>query len=161
MPSTAYTRRQPYVAQLLFTDDADWPPMQAAGLLPRFTDAAGEQWFLLAKRGRHCRSGGVWANFGGELDRGETPLAAAAREFCEETGLPLSALAGATIGTTIESSHRDVDYTLFILDVPVQFGDVELTWENDDCWWFNAAGVDELPLHHGFARSWAALHGGQ
>lgn len=132
-------------------------PMKAAGLLLTHVDETGERWWLLAQRSRAVRSGGCWANFGGEVDPGETELAAAFREMYEETGLPAARLQGATIAQVVESRDGAVNYTLFVLEVPDWIENLELTWENDDAAWCNEAEVDALPLHPGFAATWKVL----
>lgn len=65
----------------------------SAGLLPwrRTADGGALQVFLARMGGPFWqgREAGAWSIFKGELAEGEEPLAAALREFAEETGLAL------------------------------------------------------------------------
>lgn len=130
-------------------------PRPAAGLLLRYTDHEGD-WYLLGKR--HRRLGGTWANIGGSLHPGEAPLAGAIREFREEVAIDVAGLIGATIADVIKCGDSAVPYAMFVLDVPVCFDDAELSWENDELYWFHSGEVDGLHLHPGFALAWTTLH---
>lgn len=130
-------------------------PRAAAGLLLRHTDAEGV-WYLLGHR--HAWLGGTWANIGGSLEPGEHPLAAALREFSEELSIGAQGLLGATIAQVIDCGTEERPYTLFVVDVPTFFDDVELSWENVDVAWFPPSEIDDLEarhrLHRGFSRAW-------
>lgn len=132
-------------------------PRPAAGLLLRHTDGEG-RWYLLGKR--HRRLGGTWANIGGSLKPGESPLVGAVREFHEEVGVDLTRLDPGTIAEVVECGTQRVPYTLFIVDVATRFHDAELSWENDELAWWHADDVGTLCLHEGFARAWAVLYVG-
>lgn len=130
------------------------PPRPAAGVLLRFRDKDGA-WYLL---GRRCLAlGGTWANIGGSLEPGEEPLVGALREFSEELGLNVALLRGAELAQTIDDHGDRGPYTLFVLDVPTAFANADLSWENDELWWFHADEVPTLDLHPGFRRQWAAV----
>jgi 8-oxo-dGTP pyrophosphatase MutT (NUDIX family) len=130
----------------------------AAGILCRHTDRYdGSVWWLLGQRAPR-RLGGTWANIGGSLESGETPLVGAAREFHEELGIPVANLAGARIATVLECGTPERPYTLFVLDVPVCFDDAVLGWENDDVAWWRTPDVATLDLHPKFALAWATLN---
>ena len=46
---------------------------------------------------------------------------------------------------------------MFVIDVATWFDDADLSWENDELYWWRAVEVDALPLHDGFARAWETL----
>lgn len=62
--------------------------IKAAGVLPYSKDATGKTWFLLGRE-RPNENWGIdsssWSEFGGSMDKNETPEEGAAREFFEET----------------------------------------------------------------------------
>ncbi len=130
----------------------------AAGLLLRYTNQDGA-WYLLGKR--HRRLGGTWANIGGSLKPGEAAIRGAMREFQEELAVDVTELAGAEIADVLECGTERVPYTLFVLDVASWFDNAELSWENDELYWWHADDIATLTLHAGFARAWAELHGGE
>lgn len=129
-------------------------PRPAAGLLLRYTDHEGV-WYLLGKR--HRRLGGTWANIGGYLKPGETPLVGAQRECLEEIGIDVAWLTGVSISHVLECGDPAVPYTLFVIDVVTCFNNAELSWENDELYWWHADEIKALPLHPGFARAWDKL----
>lgn len=62
-----------------------WGEQVCADAIVTATDETGARWLVMVERA----DGHGWALPGGCLDPGETPLAAAARELAEETGLAL------------------------------------------------------------------------
>lgn len=144
-------------------DEAAWKaslqppkPRPAAGVLCRYTDADGEQWWLLGERAP--RLGGTWANFGGSLEPGEHPLAGAMREFDEELSIRAADLVGSTIVAVVDDCGTDErPYTLFVIDVPAAFDNGILQWEHTDAAWWPTDEVAALSLHRGFARAWSTL----
>ncbi|KAI2640342.1 hypothetical protein GGS26DRAFT_537691 [Hypomontagnella submonticulosa] len=66
-----------------------WGRWGAAGILLYRYNQLGEVEILLGKTRKH----GYWANIGGALNQGETPAAAALREFEEELGINIRDMA--------------------------------------------------------------------
>ncbi|MGE2832984.1 NUDIX hydrolase [Mycobacterium sp. SMC-4] len=133
---------------------AYWGRHGAAGLLLRAPRADGTAAVLLQHRAPWSHQGGTWGLPGGARDSHETAEEAAIREAIEEAGLPPEQL---TVRTTVVTAEvTGWSYTTVIADaeelletVPNQES-AELRWVAED-------EVADLPLHPGFAASWARL----
>jgi len=81
---------------------------------------AGEM-ILLGKRvevynGEPVPFGGYWSIFGGEVEKGEAPFAAAMRELMEET--QIEAPYPPTFLTTFHDEEHEVEFTVYLLEIP-------------------------------------------
>lgn len=104
---------------------------------------------LLCKRNNQGSLPGEWSIPGGKLEKGETPIDGAAREFYEETAIKVNN--PLTFCGFIKRFHRDgtklkgVMYT-FLMEVEEQLNpDLENAIDGDEhieCGYF---GIDELP----------------
>lgn len=65
---------------------------------------------LIARRSKNTNNGGLWNFFGGGVDKGETPIASAVREFGEEANMSILEKhlehIGTTKGTTNKNSYN-------------------------------------------------------
>jgi len=85
--------------------------MRAAGVLPYNR----EHGFLLGRE----TSNGLWADFGGMCDRGESPQVCAAREFCEETmGILMDHQTAVEALDDAPYHQRDDRYRMYLLEIP-------------------------------------------
>ena len=111
---------------------------RAAGIAC-FADSTGR--LLLLRRSDKVKHPGIWSVPGGRLDRGETPLDAALREFCEEAGYR------GRLEIDIRPVFRSGGFSCFVATSPRQFRP-SLNWESDGGGWF---GPDTLPapIHSG------------
>ena len=136
-----------------------WGRHGAAGLLLRAPHHDGSAAYLLQHRAAWSHQGGTWGLPGGARDSHETVEQAAIREAHEEAGLSGEQL---TVRTTVITKEVFGDdgahwsYTPVIADAPEQLAttpnreSAELRWVAED-------EVADLPLHPGFAASWARL----
>jgi 8-oxo-dGTP diphosphatase len=136
-----------------------WGRHGAAGLLLRAPHHNGSAAVLLQHRAEWSHQGGTWGLPGGARDSHETVEQAAIREAHEEAGLSEDQL---TVRTTVITKEvvgeNDTywTYTTVIADAPEQLAttpnreSAELRWVAED-------DVADLPLHPGFAASWARL----
>jgi 8-oxo-dGTP diphosphatase len=136
-----------------------WGRHGAAGLLLRAPHSNGSAAVLLQHRAAWSHQGGTWGLPGGARDSHETVEQAAIREAHEEAGLSGDLLTVRTKVITKEVFGKDDSYwsyTTVIADAPEQLAttpnreSAELRWVAED-------DVTELPLHPGFAASWARL----
>ncbi|MGO4441843.1 NUDIX domain-containing protein [Mycobacterium sp. 2YAF39] len=136
-----------------------WGRHGAAGLLLRAPHRDGSAAVLLQHRAPWSHQGGTWALPGGARDSHETVEQAAIREAHEEAGLTEDQLTVRAKVITKEVFGTDDEYwsyTTVIADAPQQLPttpnreSAELRWVAED-------EVAELPLHPGFAASWALL----
>ena len=134
-----------------FTDaqgQRHWGEHGAAGLLAyHITD--DQVWYLLQKRSLYTHGGGTWSIPGGALRPGESPVDGAFRETEEELGRLPEGLR--YTGTVITDFGGWKYHTLLYLS-PGLFAAAG-NWESAEHRWVIAAGVDELPLHPGFAAA--------
>jgi 8-oxo-dGTP diphosphatase len=114
---------------------------------------------LLQHRAVWSHQGGTWGLPGGARDSHETPEQAAIREAHEEAGLSSDQLIVRTKVITKEvfgANDAYWSYTTVIADTTEQLAttpnreSAELRWVSED-------EVADLPLHPGFAASWAQL----
>ncbi|HZU73825.1 MAG TPA: NUDIX domain-containing protein [Acidimicrobiales bacterium] len=128
-----------------------WGRYGAAGVLIRHNDPDGSPWYFLARRSVHTHQGGTWAIPGGALDRGETPLEGALREFAEEIG-PLDL--DFDLVAVHEDDHGGWSYWTVVLDVTERFPVPErLSWETAEARWVPADELGELDLFDAFRAS--------
>jgi 8-oxo-dGTP diphosphatase len=136
-----------------------WGRHGAAGLLLRAPHHDGSAVVLLQHRAAWSHQGGTWGLPGGARDSHETVEQAAIREAHEEAGLAEDQLTVRTKVITKEVFGEDDtnwSYTTDIADDPEQLPttpnreSAELRWVAED-------DVADLPLHPGFAASWARL----
>lgn len=109
---------------------------------------------LLQHRAPWSHQGGTWGLPGGARDSHETPEQAAVREAEEEAGLSPHQLTVRTTVVTAENSGWT--YTTVIADATEQLVTVP-NRESAELRWVAEDEVTDLPLHPGFAASWARL----
>ena len=136
-----------------------WGRHGAAGLMLRAPHHNGSAAVLLQHRAAWSHQGGTWGLPGGARDSHETVEQAAIREAHEEAGLSEDQLTVRTTLITKEVFGQNDSYwsyTTVIADAPEQLAttpnreSAELRWVAED-------DVVDLPLHPGFAASWAQL----
>jgi 8-oxo-dGTP diphosphatase len=122
-----------------------WGRFGAAGLLVRHVDAATDvASFFVALRSQYTHMGGTWAIPGGAIADGETPVAAALREFHEEIGL---ALAPERIAQVHEDDHGGWSYWTIVVDVVERFPlPTGTNWETSDVRWVEQHELSALSL---------------
>jgi 8-oxo-dGTP diphosphatase len=122
-----------------------WGLYGAAGLLVRHVDLAADVTsYVVALRSKMTHMGGTWAIPGGALNRDESPVDAAAREFREEIGIavPLD-----HIVETYQDDHGGWSYWTVIVDVPERFElPVVRHWETDEVRWVGREDLGQLNL---------------
>ncbi|MBV5245307.1 MULTISPECIES: NUDIX hydrolase [Mycolicibacterium] len=133
---------------------AFWGRHGAAGLLLRAPGPNGAPAVLLQHRAPWSHQGGTWGLPGGARDSHETPEQAAVREAEEEAGLSPHQLTVRTTVVTAENSGWT--YTTVIADATEQLVTVP-NRESAELRWVAEDEVTDLPLHPGFAASWARL----
>ena len=130
-----------------------WGLHGAAGLLLRDRHDGVDR-VVLQHRAWWSHQGGTWGIPGGARDSDETAVAAALLESAEEANLQPTAVR--PYGQLIDD-HGGWSYTTVLGD-PIAPVDPEPTGgESEDVRWVDAAGVDALPLHPGFAAAWPRL----
>ncbi|MGZ8818379.1 MAG: NUDIX hydrolase [Mycobacterium sp.] len=136
-----------------------WGRHGAAGLMVRAPHHDGSAAVLLQHRAAWSHQGGTWGLPGGARDSHETVEQAAIREAHVEAGLSEDQLTVRTkVFTKVLFGVNDSywSYTTVIADAPEQLPttpnreSAELRWVAED-------DVADLPLHPGFAASWARL----
>ncbi|AEV71887.1 ADP-ribose pyrophosphatase [Mycolicibacterium rhodesiae NBB3] len=136
-----------------------WGRHGAAGLLLRAPHPNGSAAVLLQHRAEWSHQGGTWGLPGGARDSHETVEQAAIREAHEEAGLSSDQL---TVRTTVITKEVFGDdgahwsYTTVIADAPEQLPTIP-NRESAELRWVAEDEVADLPLHPGFAASWARL----
>jgi 8-oxo-dGTP diphosphatase len=141
------------------TGAAYWGRHGAAGLLLRAPRDDGSAAVLLQHRAPWSHQGGTWGLPGGARDSHETVEEAAVREANEEAGLTADRLVVRTTVVTAEISGPSGPhwtYTTVIADAPEQLQTVP-NRESAELRWVAEDDVAALPLHPGFAASWAKL----
>ena len=127
-----------------------WGTFGAAGLLV-WHPVAG---ILLQHRAGWSHFGGTWGLPGGARKAGENAVDGALREANEEAGVP------ANLVRVLFESLLDLDYwtyTTVVVEALEFFEPVIGDAESLEVKWVTLDEVSELPLHPGFAASWAAL----
>ncbi len=138
---------------------AYWGRHGAAGLLLRAPRADGSAVVLLQHRAPWSHQGGTWGLPGGARDSHESAEEAAVREAHEEAGLAAGLLVVRATVVTAEVSGAGGPYwtyTTVIADAPEQLETVP-NRESAELRWVAEEDVAALPLHPGFAASWAEL----
>ena len=135
---------------------AYWGRHGAAGLLLRAPRPDGSAAVLLQHRAPWSHQGGTWGLPGGARDSHETAEQAAVREAHEEAGLPADRLTVRTTVVTATASGSHWTYTTVIADAPELLETVP-NRESAELRWVAEDEVAALPLHPGFAASWAEL----
>ena len=136
-----------------------WGRHGAAGLLLRAPHHDGSAVVLLQHRAAWSHQGGTWGLPGGARDSHETVEQAAIREAHEEAGLSGDLLTVRTKVVTKEVFGRDDaywSYTTVIADASEQLATTP-NRESAELRWVAEEEVADLPLHPGFAASWARL----
>lgn len=136
-----------------------WGIYGASGVLMRHVDDDGVERFFLAKRGAGLSGGaGTWAVPGGALDRDETPLDGAMREFREEIKVDTGDIT--VHGDFSDKFHEDWAYTTVAVDVSHQFTPpTKLDWETAETGWFTRDEIRDLPKHPGFDAAYEQILG--
>jgi 8-oxo-dGTP pyrophosphatase MutT (NUDIX family) len=127
-----------------------WGRYGAAGLLV-WHRASG---ILMQHRVAWSHFGGTWGLPGGARKEGEDAVAGAMREADEEAGVPPALL------TVLFSSVVDLgfwSYTTVVAEASEQFDPVIGDAESLELRWVPLDEVELLPLHPGFASTWAEL----
>ncbi len=138
------------------TGAAYWGRHGAAGLLLRAPHSDGSAAVLLQHRAPWSHQGGTWGLPGGARDSHETPEEAAVREAHEEAGLSADRLVVRTTVVTATATGSEWTYTTVIADAEEQLETVP-NRESAELRWVAEDEVATLPLHPGFAASWAEL----
>ena len=133
-----------------------WGLFGAAGLLLRHAGADGAEQVLLQHRALWSHHGGTWGILGGARDSGETAEQAAAREAAEEAGVAAGSYA--VVGEFVDD-HGGWSYTTVVGRAVEAVVLTALTPETLAVRWVDVDRMHELPLHPGFAASWAAVSG--
>jgi 8-oxo-dGTP diphosphatase len=136
-----------------------WGRHGAAGLLLRAPHPDGRAAVLLQHRAVWSHQGGTWGLPGGARDSHETVEEAAVREAHEEAGLTADRLTVRTTVVTAEvsgASGAHWTYTTVIADAAELLVTVP-NRESAELRWVVEDEVADLPLHPGFAASWARL----
>lgn len=125
-----------------------WGRFGAAGVLASHRDQQGEVWYFLARRSAFTHRGGTWAIPGGALDRGESPLDGALREFREEIG---QVVGDHRVVDVHHDDHGGWSYWTLLLEVPERF-EVRhgLGWETSDARWVRRSDLGHLELFDAF-----------
>ncbi len=126
-----------------------WGLFGAAGLLLWHDDR-----ILLQHRALWSHHGGTWGILGGARNRGESAGQAALREAGEEAGVDASDVV--TTGSYVDD-HGGWTYTTVIARTGSPLVLTALTAETIEVRWVPADALQELPLHPGFAASWAQV----
>ncbi len=109
---------------------------------------------MLQLRAGWSHHGGTWALPGGALQPGETPLEAACREACEETGMHAS---GLTPRHLTALRHPNWAYHTVLAEVTGDIGPELMNDETAALEWVASSAVGERELHPAFRESWTEL----
>jgi 8-oxo-dGTP diphosphatase len=131
-----------------------WGIYGAAGLLLRHADNAGQIWVLLQHRALWSHHGGTWGILGGARNSGETPVHTAAREAAEEAGFGPDRYE--VVGEHVDD-HGGWSYVTVVGRAAEAFHAPLLTAESLAVDWVHVERIHDLPLHPGFAASWARI----
>ena len=126
-----------------------WGVFGAAGLLLWHRERV-----LLQHRALWSHHGGTWGLLGGARNSGESAEQAAAREAAEEAGLDAGSYA---VAGRFVDDHGGWTYTTVIARAHTEPALTALTPETIEVRWVAAGALGELPLHPGFAATWAQV----
>jgi 8-oxo-dGTP diphosphatase len=126
-----------------------WGIYGAAGLLLWHEDRV-----LLQHRALWSHHGGTWGILGGARNSGESAEQAAGREAAEEAGLDP---AGIIVTGDFVDDHGGWAYTTVIARADTALHLTGLTPETIEVRWVAVDALAGLPLHPGFAASWAQV----
>lgn len=98
---------------------------------------------LLPHRSQDVQEPGTWGTWGGAIDEGESPVAAAKRELTEEAGLDQDV----EMTPLLVFQKGDFKYHNFLATVDKEF-DPKLNWETQASKWVDAKNIPE-PMHPG------------
>jgi 8-oxo-dGTP pyrophosphatase MutT (NUDIX family) len=127
-----------------------WGALGAAGVLLVHGDAV-----LMQHRIGWSHHGDTWSIPGGAIHAGETALAASVRELREETGIV--APVDDPLAEHVQD-HGNWSYTTFVMAARSR-EESSIDFEQVGTRWVALPDVERLPLHPGFAASWADLRG--
>ena len=127
-----------------------WGRFGAAGLLALDPDLG----VLLQHRVSWSHFGDTWALPGGARHEGESATDGALRESAEEAGVPDAAIRPRLL-SVFDLGYWS--YTTLVGDVVTPFEPQITDPESRELAWVPPSEVTALPLHPGFASSWAAL----
>jgi 8-oxo-dGTP diphosphatase len=130
-----------------------WGLHGAAGLLLREQTDTRDR-VVLQHRAWWSHQGGTWGIPGGARDSDETAVAAALRESAEEADIPPAAVR--PYGELIDD-HGGWSYTTVLARPTGPVDPAPTGGESEDVRWVDAAAVETLPLHPGFATAWPRL----
>ena len=131
-----------------------WGLFGAAGLLLRRRGPSGSDEVLLQHRATWSHHGGTWGLLGGARHSDESAVSAALREAGEEGGLDPE---GVQVHGRYDEEHGGWGYATVLASAHASVSARPTGGETIDVGWFGLAGVDELPLHPGFAGAWPLL----
>lgn len=132
------------------TGERYWGRFGAAGLLA-FDSGRG---ILLQHRASWSHFGDTWGLPGGARHEGESASDGALREAAEEAGVPDAAIRPRLL-SVLDLGYWS--YTTLVGDVVTPFEPTISDPESRELAWVDAGAVGEVPLHPGFASSWAHL----
>ncbi len=127
-----------------------WGRFGAAGLLALDPELG----VLLQHRVSWSHFGDTWALPGGARHEGESATGGALRESAEEAGVPDAAIRPRLL-SVFDLGYWS--YTTLVGDVVTPFEPQITDPESRELAWVPPSEVTALPLHPGFASSWAAL----
>jgi 8-oxo-dGTP diphosphatase len=130
-----------------------WGLAGAAGLLLHRPGPDGVE-VLLQLRVEWSHHGGTWGTPGGALHRWESAAEGALREAGEELGLRRDDV---VLGVESVDDHGGWSYTTVVGWAARAFPAPELTAESLAVDWVTVEGMRDLPLHPGFAATWAKV----
>ena len=107
---------------------------------------------LLQHRALWSHHGGTWGILGGARNSGETPVHTAAREAAEEAGFGPDRYE--VVGEHVDD-HGGWSYVTVVGRAAEAFHAPLLTAESLAVDWVHVERIHDLPLHPGFAASWA------
>ncbi|HET7379620.1 MAG TPA: NUDIX domain-containing protein [Gaiellales bacterium] len=123
-----------------------WGRFGAAGLLVN-----DDHDFVLQHRAPWTHEGGTWGLPGGARDSHEDVVSSALREAKEEADIEHTYVA--PVALTVDD-HGGWSYTTVAAHPRTSFEPRSVNAESTEIRWWPEAGIDHLPLHPGFARTW-------
>jgi 8-oxo-dGTP diphosphatase len=123
-----------------------WGRFGAAGLLLNADHA-----FVLQHRAPWTHQGGTWGLPGGARDSHEDVVTSALREAKEEADIDGALVAPVAL---IVDDHGGWSYTTVAAQPRADIAPRSANAESTEIRWWPESGVDQLPLHPGFAETW-------